>query len=149
MTKHDEFVQQQVAPMLQPGEQIMHMGVLYKAPGLLLQILLLGGLISWLMTTGYYAVVTSGWRLILIKAKMSMWMGVKPANQGVEEIYLTNIKQITTSGIANNRSMTFHFVDGSKRTLRCSPWSKQITGNAAFFEQLPQIVNNRQLPAGA
>jgi hypothetical protein len=149
MTKHDEFVMQQVTPMLHPGEQVMHTGVLYKAPGLLLQILLLGGLLSWLMTTGYYAVVTSGWRLLLIKTKMSLWMGVTPANRGVEEINLANVKQITTSGFANNRSMTFNFVDGSKRTLRCSPWSKQITGNAAFFEQLPQIVNNRQLPPAA
>ena len=147
MTKHDEFVTQTVTPLLQPGEQIVHMGVLYKAPGLLLQILLLGGLISWLMTTGYYAVVTSNWRLLLIKAKMSMWMGVKPANQGIEEIPLANVTKITTSGFANNRSMTFHFVDGSSRTLRCSPWSKQITGNGAFFEQLPQAVNARQLQA--
>ena len=53
----------------------------------------------------------------------------------------------TTSGFANNRSMTFHS-DASKMTLRISPWLKTVSGTPAFLEQVPNLINSGQLAQG-
>jgi hypothetical protein len=57
---------------------------------------------------------------------------------------VSQIRNVTVSGFANNRSMTFELADGSKQTLRISPWFKQIAGTKAFFEQVPALVSSGQ-----
>ncbi len=147
MTPRDQFIQQEVGPMLQPGEQVVHQAFMVKQPGLLWQILLIGGLLLFLLTKAYYVVCTDR-RLILIRTKMGMF-SPKMVNIGVEEIPLIQIAKCSVSGIANNRSMAFHYSDGNKRTLRISPWFKTVTGQGAFFEQIPNLINSGQLHASA
>jgi hypothetical protein len=98
-----------------------------------------------MLTKAYFAVLTNR-RLILIRTKMSFWTGgPKEMNLGIEQYDATQIQRVTVSGFANNRSMTFHMADGSKQTLRISPWFKQISGTKAFFEQVPNLVSSGQL----
>jgi hypothetical protein len=145
MSKQDDYLQSQLPQILQPGEQVLHAAYMRRQPGLLMQILLVGGLLLFLMTKAYYAVLTNR-RLILIRCKMSFWTGGPSLdNLGVEQYDASQIKNVTVSGFANNRSMTFHMADGTKQTLRISPWFKQIAGTKAFFEQVPGLVTSGQL----
>jgi hypothetical protein len=139
--------------MLQPGEQVLHWAHMRRQPGLFWQIFLIGGLLLALMTKVYFAVLTNQ-RLILIKTKGGFWSGTpQQMNLGVEQHDVRTFKKVTTSGFANNRSMTFHS-DGGKMTLRIAPWMKAVSGTAAFLEQVPNLINSGQLahgqlPAGA
>lgn len=145
MTKADQYVQSQLPQILQPGEQVLHVAYMRRQPGLAMQILLVGGLLLFLITKAYFAVLTNR-RLILIRTKMSFLTGgPKEMNLGVEQYDARAIQKVTVSGFANNRSMTFHLEGGKKETLRISPWFKQIAGTKAFFEQVPQLVTSGQL----
>jgi hypothetical protein len=145
MSKQDDYLQSQLQQILQPGEQVLHAAYMRRQPGLLMQMLLVGGLLLFMMTKAYFAVLTNR-RLIFIRTKMSFWTGgPKEMNLGVEQYDATQIKNVTVSGLLNNRSMTFHMADGSKQTLRISPWFKQISGTKAFFEQVPTLVTSGQL----
>ena len=145
MTRADEFIQAQLPSVLRPGEQVMGTAFVIRAPSLWLQILLLGGLISFLMTKAYFAVATDQ-RVILIRTTMGLF-GPGTVNKGIEEIPLNTVKQLKIGGLLNNRSMTFVDQSGQQNTVRIAPWSKAVTGQKAFFEGLPQTINNRQLPA--
>jgi hypothetical protein len=149
MSKQDDYLKTQLPQILQPGEQVLHAAYMRRQPGLLMQMLLVGGLLLFLITKAYFAVLTNR-RLILIRTGMSFWTGgPKMENRGVEEYDARQIKNVTVSGFANNRSMTFHMADGTSQTLRISPWFKQIEGTKAFFEQVPGLVSSGQLTAGA
>jgi hypothetical protein len=144
MTPLDQYIHSQVAPMLQPGEQIYHSSTMRRQPGLFWQIVLVGGLLLMLMTKVYLVALTNR-RLILILTKGSFWSGTpKQMNLGVEQYDVSTIRKVTTSGFANNRSMTFQ-TDNSKITLRISPWFKSVSGTKDFFEQVPNLINSGQL----
>ncbi|MES1184118.1 MAG: hypothetical protein ABUL60_09900 [Myxococcales bacterium] len=144
MTPLDQYIQSQVGPMLQPGEQVYHSSTMRRQPGLLMQMLLVGGLLLALMTKVYFVVLTNR-RLILIRTKGSFWSGTpKPLNLGVEQYDVSTFKKVTTSGFANNRSMTF-IGDTTKLKLRISPWFKSVSGTKDFFEQVPNLINSGQL----
>jgi hypothetical protein len=144
-TAYESYVEEQITPMLERDEQILYKTFMAKQPGLLWQILLVGGLLLFLMTKAYFVVVTSR-RLIIIRTKQGF---IKPAlvNLGVEEIPLSSVQKVTSSGIANNRSMSFHKTDGSKLTLRIAPWSKQFPDNKTMLEELPAKLDQGQLSA--
>lgn len=142
---NDEYWQSQVMPMLQPGEQVLHSAYMRRQPGLAMQILLVGGLLLFLITKAYFVVLTNR-RVILIRTKMGFWTGgPKQLNLEVEQWDIRNLKQVTVSGIANNRSMTFHMHQGPEQTLRISPWFKQVPGTKAFFETVPNLIGSGQL----
>lgn len=145
MSKQDDYLNSQLAQIIQPGEQVLATAYMRRQPGLLMQILLVGGLLLFLMTKAYYAVLTNR-RFILIRTKMSFWTGAPELlNLGVEEHDVRQIQKVTLSGLANNRSMTFHMAGGQAMTLRISPWFKQVAGTKAFLEQVPPMVNTGQL----
>ncbi|MEO6576822.1 MAG: hypothetical protein ABIP89_23445 [Polyangiaceae bacterium] len=145
MTPQDQYLQSQLPQILQPGEQVIHAAYMRRQPGLLVQMLLVGGLFLFLITKAYFVVLTNR-RLILIRTKMSFFSGgPKSMNLGIEEYDARGIQNVTVSGFANNRSMTFHMADNTKQTLRISPWFKQISGTKAFFEGVPQMVTSGQL----
>lgn len=133
--------------MLMPGEQVLHTAYMAKQPGLFWQIMCLGGLLVFLLTKAYYVALTNR-RLILIRTKMGFFRP-KMANVGVEQFDMAQIAKCTTSGLLNNRSMTFVFQNGARQTLRIAPWAKFVSGNKAFLEQVPQLISSPQLMAGA
>ena len=99
---NDQYLQGQIMPMLQPGEQVLHSAYMRRQPGLVMQMLFVGGLLLFLITKAYYVVLTNR-RLILIRTKMSFWSG-GPAQRhlGVEHWDIRNVRGCTTSGFANN-----------------------------------------------
>jgi hypothetical protein len=145
-TKYDDFINQQLPSILQPGEQPLYRAYVTRMPGLFWQIILGGGLFTFLMTKAYFGVVTNR-RVVLIRTKLGMF-GPGLANTGVEEIPIQQIEKVTTSGLLNNRSITFHKTGGEKDTIRIAPWFKFVEGQKAFLEEMPQRVSNRQLPPG-
>ncbi len=147
MNEYDQYIQSQIAPMLMPGERVLHTAFMRRQPGLLMQMLLVGGLLLILMTKVYFAVLTDR-RLILIRTSQGFFSPGKK-NLGVEQFDATQMTRVDVSGILNNRSMTFHFRDGSKQKLRISPMFKTlVSGTKAFFEQVPQLVQSGQLQGG-
>jgi hypothetical protein len=145
MSAQDDYLRNQLQQILQPGEQVLHTAYMRRQPGLLMQLLLVGGLLLFLLTKAYFAVLTNR-RLILIRTKMSFWSGgPKLMNLGVEEFDARQIQNVTVSGFANNRSMTFHLANAPKQTLRISPWYTKIAGTKAFFDQVPALVTSGQL----
>lgn len=151
MNPNDQYLMSQVGPLLRPGEQVMFTATMRRQPGLFWQLVLVGGLLLFLMTKIYFVALTNQ-RMILIRSKMGFFSfsgAPKHLNLGVEEWDVRSIQKVTTSGFANNRSMTFHLSDKGKQTLRISPWFKTITGTKDFFEQMPNLVASGQLAGGA
>ncbi len=140
----DQYFQSQLQPLLQPGEQVLQTAYMRRQPGLLMQMLLVGGLLLYLITKVYFVALTNR-RLILVRTKMGLFGGPKQLNLSLEEHDVRNLREVTTSGFANNRSMTFHMHQGEAQTLRISPWGKAIIGTKQFLEQVPVMVGSGQL----
>jgi hypothetical protein len=141
---NDEYLQSQIGPMLQPGEQVMQSAYMRRQPGLVMQMLLVGGLLLFLITKAYFVVLTNR-RLILIRTKMKFLSGgPQQLNLELEQHDVRNLKGCTTSGIANNRSMTFSSTRAG--STRCgSRHGKADLGTAQFLEQVPQMITSGQL----
>lgn len=145
MAKQDDYLQSQLPQILQPGERVLHVAYMLRQPGLLMQILLVGGLLLFLITKAYFAVLTDR-RLILIRTKMGFWSGGPQClNLGIEEYDVRQIQKVTVSGLLANRSMTFHMANGPAQTLRIQPMFVRLIGTKEFFEQVPQLVASGQL----
>jgi hypothetical protein len=149
---NDEYLQSQVMPLLQPGEQVLQTAYMLRQPGIIMQMLFVGGLLLFLITKAYFAVLTNR-RLIFIRTKMKFLSGgPQQMNLGVEQYDVRQLQQCTTSGLAANKSMTFALHGAPAQTLRINTWSKKIAGTKTFFEQVPQLINSgqlQQLAAGA
>jgi hypothetical protein len=149
---NDEYLQSQIMPMLQPGEQVLQTAYMRRQPGLLVQMLLVGGLLLYLITKVYFVVLTNR-RMILIRTSMKFFSG-GPAhtNLGIEEWDLRNIASCTTGGFGYNKSITWRMQNGVEETLRIAPIHRYIHGSKQFFEQVPQMFMSgqmMQLAAGA
>ncbi|HEY2409015.1 MAG TPA: hypothetical protein VGI10_23585 [Polyangiaceae bacterium] len=145
-TKHEDFIAQQLGPLLQPGEQPLYQCAGVIQPPFWLRVLCLGGLMAVLMTKAYFVILTNR-RLIMIRTKMGMF-GPGMANKGVEQFPVSAITEVKSGGLLNNFKVTFRFADGSARKITVAPWSKAVTGNAAFAKELAQKFMARQLPLG-
>ncbi len=141
-TKADTFIEAETKKLLRPGEKVLNTGFVLQAPGLLMQALLLGPLLSFIMTKFYYAALTDK-RLILIRTSKGFF-GPGTENKGVEEIPLSDVRRLSVGGLLNNRSLSFAMADGTKRTLRIAPWSSYVSGQKAFFEEIPGRINPKQ-----
>ena len=136
MTERDQFIQAQVQGLLAPGEQIVNMAYVLKAPGIMMQILL-SMICYWLyffQVKHYYAALTNQ-RLILIKTR-SGFFRPKIVNEGVEEYSLANIASVSTGGFLNNRSMALQMKDQTKLSLRIAPWGKLCVGQGKWMEDM-------------
>ena len=142
MNANDQYLMSQVGPMLAPGEQVLFMSTMRRAPSAWYY--LLGAVVYALMMKVFFVVLTNR-RLILVQTKAGMWGGVKAMNIGVEEWDVRSIQQVKVGGWLQNRSMSFVMADGSTRVLRISPGFKAITGTKDFFLQVPQLLNSGQL----
>jgi len=143
-TKSDTFVEKELQGILEPGETVQYTGYLVKQPGLFWQFILAGGLLLFLMTKAYYVAVTNK-RMVIIQTKLGLF-GPGVVNKGVETISLADIKKIKVGGMLNNRSLDLDLGE-TKRTFRCAPWFKGISGQKAFFEGFPKMINERQITA--
>ena len=132
--------------MLQPGEQIVNMAYILKAPSILMQIVwtLICFWVYFFQIKHFYAALTNQ-RLILIKTSGGFFRP-KIANDGIEEYPLANVGNISTGGILNNKSIAVAMKDGSNLSLRIAPWAKTNEGQGKFIEDLQSTT--RALTAG-
>ena len=140
MTERDQYVQSQVSSLLQPGEQIRNMAFVVKAPSIMVQILLMmvcGWILIFFMTKHYYAVLTDR-RLIFIQTGMGLF-SPKMENRGVHEVSLGDVKNVTQSGFANNRSFALHLNSGTADEYRIAPWSKAMSGQGRWLDEIVQV----------
>ena len=147
MTERDTYIQSQVQGLLAPGEQIKNMAHVLRAPGMLMQIIY-ALVCFWLLLfqiKHYYAALTD-WRVILIKTK-SGFFRPQMANEGIEQIDLSTVAQVSFGGFANNRSITFAKKDGTEETIRIGPMSRICAGQGRFMEDCKSSV--AALPANA
>jgi len=133
---NDEYVQQQLKQELRPGEAVELTAFMIDAPPIWQQILLLGGILSWLVSR-YYFVALTNQRLILLKTKMGLLLGPRQNNLGIQSFERATITNVSTGGMMNNRSMTFH---GPNLKLRISPRTKTVATQGRFFKEVPQHV---------
>lgn len=136
MTERDQFIQSQVQGLLAPGETIRNMAYVLRAPGIMMQIIYTM-ICFWIVvfqTKHYYAALTDR-RLILVKTKGGFFRP-KITNEGIEEIPLANVKQVSFGGFANNRSITFHKHDGSEETIRIGPMGRLCAGQKTFMDDV-------------
>jgi hypothetical protein len=146
MTERDQFIQAQVQGMLAPGEQIVNMAYVLKAPGILMQ-MLLSMICYWLyyfQVKHYYAALTNQ-RLILIKTR-SGFFSPKIVNEGIEEYALASVASVSTGGFLNNRSMALDMKDQTKLSLRIAPWAKLCQGQGKWMDDVQNSA--RALGAG-
>ena len=140
MTERDQYAQSQVQALLQPGEQIRNMAFVVKAPSILVQILLMmvcGWILIFFMTKHYYAVLTDR-RVIFVQTGMGFFHP-KMENRGIHEISLADVKNVTQSGFANNRSFALHLTSGTTDEYRIPPWSKAMSGQSRWLDEVTQI----------
>ena len=130
MAKYDGFLQEQLATILRPDESVQGTAVIWEGPGIMMQILLLGGLLAWLMMK-YAFVALTDQRLILIKAKMG-FMSFKGGNHGVESLEFADIASAELKGAGNQRRLVVHLKDGTTRVLRLNTLAKFVSGQKAF-----------------
>lgn len=145
MTERDQYVQSQVSSLLQPGEQIRNMAFVVKAPSILVQIMLMlvcGWILIFFMTKHYYAVLTDR-RIIFLQTGMGLF-SPKMENRGVHEVSLADVKSVSTSGFANNRSFALQLTNGTSDEYRIAPWSKAMSGQGRWLDEIAQL---RQLTA--
>jgi hypothetical protein len=132
VSDHDRFIHDQVSPMLEPGEAIRYTAYMQKAPPLWFQILFMGLIV--LLLIKHYLVAVTNHRIILMRTK-NWWMRPKLINLGVEEIRWADVERISIGGFANNRSLEFHFRNGTSRRLRIAPHLvKFVSGQKEFFK---------------
>ncbi|MDQ3033636.1 MAG: hypothetical protein M3Y87_14555 [Myxococcota bacterium] len=140
MTPRDQFTQEQIASLLQPGEQIRNMAFVLKQPAMWIQMLLYmccGWILILFLTKYYYAALTDR-RLILVQTGMGFF-SPKMENRAVTTIDLANVQSVTTGGFLNNRSFTFVMADGTKDEYRFAPWSKMMSGQGRWLEEIKTI----------
>lgn len=130
MAKHDAFLQEELAKILRPGEQVTGTAVIWEGPGVMMQALLLGGLLAWLMMKFAFVALTDQ-RVILIKAKMG-FVGFKGGNQGVETFELSDIASAEVKGAANQRRIILNLRNGTTRTLRLNTIARFVSGQKEF-----------------
>lgn len=143
MARFDDFIDSQLPSLLQAGERPLYRANVTRAPGLFWRMVLSGGLLVFLMTKACFAVVTDR-RLILIRTRLGFF-GPKAMNLGIEEVPLSSIAKVTTSGLLDNRSITFHKTDGQSDTVRVAPWFEFVDQQSAFSNEMPQRVTTKQL----
>ena len=136
MTERDQFIQAQVQGMLAPGEQIVNMAYILKAPSILMQILwtMICFWVYFFQIKHYYAALTNQ-RLILIKTGGGFFRP-KIKNDGIEEYPLANVANVGFGGILNNRSIDVSMNDGTSLGLRIAPWAKLCAGQGTFMDDL-------------
>lgn len=118
MTATDDYIREQVQPLLRSGEQLLHTAYLVKMGG---------GVIGAMRAKASFAAVTDQ-RLILIKTRVGAFRPLLE-NRGVESIERANIKAAAVSG----SGLTVELEDGSRLTTSAAS-SRHVSGQKEFLQ---------------
>lgn len=132
MHKYDEFIRQEVAPQLDPGEGIELTGFLYTKS--LKAVILTGGLS--LIGDGYYFAALTRKRMFIIATEMGV-ASLKMENKGLSAIPFTDIKSIKPGGFLNQKMIALELKDGRTLVFRLNTLAAHYaSGQKRFIETL-------------
>lgn len=135
MHKYDQFVHDELAPLLGPGEGIELTGFLYTKS--FKRIVVSGGL--ELMGDGYFFAALTRRRLFLIATEMSL-TSLQMVNKKTSEISLADIKSIKPSGFLNQKMIAIELKEGKTLTFRLNSLATHYAaGQKQFIETLIQF----------
>lgn len=134
MNARDEYLKQELARLLEPGEQVLHTATVFSGP--LLFSSLFGLIGQLLMLTHYFGVLTDR-RLLLIRTGMGFG-GVKCQNRGVIGFPIDQLDRVEGGGLLNQKSLTLYRKDGTSLTIRYNTLVRQVAGQKEFAAAMPQ-----------
>lgn len=135
MHKYDEFVHNELAPLLGPGEGLELTGFLYTKS--LKRIVASGGL--ELMGDGYFFAALTRRRLFLIATEMG-FSSLKMMNIKTSEVALADIKSIKPSGFFNQKMIAIELKEGKTLVFRLNSLATHYAaGQKQFIETLMQF----------
>jgi hypothetical protein len=134
MNARDEFLKQELARLLEPGERVLHTATVFSGPLLLSS--LFGPVGQLLMLTHYFGVLTDR-RLLLIRSGMG-FAGLKCQNRGVIDFPIDQLDRVEGGGLFNQRSLALYRKDGTSMTIRYNTLVRQVAGQKEFAAAMPQ-----------
>lgn len=135
MHKFDEFIHQELAPYLDPGEGIELTGFLYTKS--LKQVVVSSGLS--LIGDGYFFAALTRKRMFVIATEMGI-ASLKMMNKELGEILYSDIKSIKPSGFLNQKMFVIELKDGRALTFRLNSLATHYaSGQKQFIDRLIQL----------
>ncbi|MCL4269126.1 MAG: hypothetical protein KJZ72_06255 [Anaerolineales bacterium] len=135
MHKFDEFIHQELAPHLDPGEGIELTGFLYTKS--LKQVVVSSGLS--LIGDGYFFAALTRKRMFVIATEMGI-ASLKMMNKELGEILYSDIKSIKPSGFLNQKMFVVELKDGRALTFRLNSLATHYaSGQKQFIDRLIQL----------
>jgi len=135
MHKYDEFVHNELAALLGPGEGLELTGFLFTKR--LKDIVASGG--TELMGDGYFFAALTRRRLFLIATEMG-FSSLNMVNKKTSEIPLADIKSIKPSGFLNQKMIAIELKEGKVLVFRLNSLATHYaSGQKQFIETLIQF----------
>lgn len=135
MHKFDEFIHRELAPHLDPGEEIELTGFLYTKS--LKQVVISSGLS--LIGDGYFFAALTRKRMFVIATEMGI-ASLKMMNKELGEILYSDIKSIKPSGFLNQKMFVIELKDGRTLTFRLNSLATHYaSGQKQFIDRLIQF----------
>jgi hypothetical protein len=132
MHKYDEFIHQELASRLSPGEAIEVTGFLFTKS---LRLSVVSHGLS-LIGDGYFFAALTRKRMMIIATEMGP-VSLKMTNKGLGEFPYTYIKSIKPSGFLNQRMITIELNDGKSVIFRLNTLAAHYAaGQKQFIESL-------------
>jgi len=125
--RFDDYLQEQVRPLLRPGEQVLNTAWLFEG--------------TFKHPTTYCAALTTE-RLLLVQTAMTFFLG-RPIPRGVSAIELASVGGCTTGGVGWQREITFILRDGQTLNLRLNTLANVVSGQEAFLQEVPARLSRR------
>ena len=137
MHKYDEFIHQELAAHLGPGEGVELTGFLYTKS--LSGVIASGGLS--LLGEGYFFAALTRKRMFLIATEMGI-ASLKMENKGLNQIAYADIKSIKPSGFLNQKMIAIELKSGEILPFRLNTLATHYaSGQKDFIDTLIQFAS--------
>ncbi|MCC7119716.1 MAG: hypothetical protein IT310_14420 [Anaerolineales bacterium] len=144
MHNYDEFIHQELAARLAPGEALELTGFLYTKA--LAKVIATHGLS--LIGDGYFFAALTRKRIFIIATEMGV-ASLKMVNKEVGEIAYAEIKSIQPSGFLNQKMIALELTDGKTLVFRLNSLATHYaSGQKQFIETLMNFHQAATRPNG-
>ncbi len=134
MNKYEQFIHQEIQPLLSPNESVESLGFIYS---------FMGG--------GYFFAVATNHQLLLIETEMG-FSSLKTINKNLIQIPYGQIEVIKTGGFFNQKTIMLRLKTGKKMRFRLNTFANLVPGQKQFIKNLlnlhqlapPELTNTQQ-----
>ena len=131
MNKYEQFIHQEIQPLLSPNESVESLGFIYSKS---LLGMILFGIISF-MGDGYFFAVATKHQLLLIETEMG-FSSLKTINKNLIQIPYGQIEVIKTGGFFNQKTIMLRLKTGKKMRFRLNTFANLVSGQKQFIKNL-------------